>query len=218
MTDRAGAQSADPVPGMRRQPTQKRSRERVERMLNSAADLIASEGSADLRMSDVAARAGVSIGSLYQYFPDKSALIHALSARYFEQCRRCIVDALTAVETLDGLCTAFDELVSMYWDLFRQEPVLRDIRSGALADRALQDLELADSRANGAELAAALGRVAPGVDPAGFAEPALLLMQYGETTMRLALSVAPDEADRLVAAYRRMATAELRRLVAESGG
>ena len=64
---------------LRRMPSQQRSRERVERMLNCAAGLIADQGSDAMKMSEVARLADISIGSLYQYFPDKSAIIRALA-------------------------------------------------------------------------------------------------------------------------------------------
>src|SRR5262245_1644489 len=69
--------SAEPSlpPGPRKMPVQKRSRERVERMLAVATELIAEKGSDALRMGEVAERSGVSIGSLYQFFPDKTALL-----------------------------------------------------------------------------------------------------------------------------------------------
>ena len=54
-------------------------------------------------MKDVAARAGVSVGSLYQYFPNKDALISALHGRHIRQMKAVIEHALTRPEaaTLD---------------------------------------------------------------------------------------------------------------------
>ncbi|HET6224185.1 MAG TPA: helix-turn-helix domain-containing protein, partial [Dongiaceae bacterium] len=56
-------------------PTQQRSRERLEKILACAAELMAEKGSEAFRMSDVVERSGVPFGSLYQYFPDKAAII-----------------------------------------------------------------------------------------------------------------------------------------------
>jgi len=63
---------------MRRAPTQKRSRERVDAILANATEMIAQTGSDALRMSELAQRTGISIGSLYQYFPGKDAILAAL--------------------------------------------------------------------------------------------------------------------------------------------
>lgn len=66
---------------MRKMPQQKRSREMVARLLDATATLLAERGLDNTTTNHVAERAGVSIGSLYQYFPDKDALIEALLVR-----------------------------------------------------------------------------------------------------------------------------------------
>ena len=63
---------------LRRQPRQDRSRAKVDGILAAAADLCSGPGLDALTTNAVAARAGVSIGSLYQYFPGKAALLAAL--------------------------------------------------------------------------------------------------------------------------------------------
>ncbi|TJW16038.1 MAG: TetR/AcrR family transcriptional regulator [Mesorhizobium sp.] len=193
----------------RRAPSQQRSRERVERMLTAASALIAGQGSDAMRMGEVAERAGVSIGSLYQFFPDKRAIIRALAERYTTQSQACIAAALAEVSDADSLRRAFSELVDTYYGLFLAEPVMRDIWSGTQADKALRELELADSRANAEFLTAVLKRLRPDANPAALETTALLIWQMGEAAMRLAISVERQEGDRLVAAYKRMALREL---------
>ena len=58
-------------------------------------------------------------------------------------------------------------------------------------------------------LAAALAWIDPAADPAELSTRALLVMQLGEATMRLAISVGREEGDALVEAYKRMALREL---------
>lgn len=199
------------TPGPRREPTQKRSRERVERMLAVASTLIAEKGSDALRMGEVAEKAGVSIGSLYQFFPDKSAIIRALADRYQKESEVCIAEALATVKDRKGLEKAFSELVDTYYGIFLAEPVMRDIWSGTQADKALRELELMHSRANAGMLLAVLERLYPHEDPAALETSAFLIWQLGEATMRLAVSVDRAEGDRLVTAYKRMALSELER-------
>jgi AcrR family transcriptional regulator len=157
----------------------------------------------------VAERAGVSIGSLYQFFPDKRAIIWALAERHTAESQACIAAALAQVSGAEGLRRAFSELVDTYYGLFLAEPVMRDIWSGTQADKALRELELADSRANAEFLTAVLKRLRPAADPAALETTAFLIWQMGEATMRLAISVARQEGDRLVDAYKRMALREL---------
>jgi len=93
------------------------------------------------------------------------------------------------------------------------EPVMRDIWSGTQADKALREIELANSRENGADLAQALMRLQPDGNEAELAASAFLVMHLGEATMRLAISVEPEEGEKLVAGYKHMALTELRRVV-----
>ncbi|TIS15799.1 MAG: TetR/AcrR family transcriptional regulator, partial [Mesorhizobium sp.] len=97
----------------------------------------------------------------------------------------------------------------LYYGMFLAEPVMRDIWSGTQADKALRELELADSRANARFLVAVLKRLRPGADTVAMETAALLVWQMGEAVMRLAISVDREEGDRLVAAYKRMALREL---------
>ncbi|MGH8456078.1 MAG: TetR/AcrR family transcriptional regulator, partial [Stenotrophobium sp.] len=66
---------------MRKKPVQQRSRQMVETLIDAAAQTIAERGLADTTTNHIADRAGVSVGSLYQYFATKEALIDAVSDR-----------------------------------------------------------------------------------------------------------------------------------------
>ncbi len=201
--------AADPAGSLRRAPSQRRSRERVERILAVATELIAAQGSDALRMAEVAAKAGVSIGSLYQYFPDKAAIIRTLAERINAEGRACIEEGLRDVRDAAGLREAFGRLIDTYYGLFLAEPVMRDIWSGLQADKGLREIDLEDSRINGRVLAEVLARIDPGADRAGQFTRAFLVMQLGEATMRLAISVGRAEGDALVEGYKRMALREL---------
>ncbi|MDR6632458.1 AcrR family transcriptional regulator [Phyllobacterium sp. 1468] len=198
-----------PIEGVRREPTQKRSRERVERILSCASTLIEQSGSDAMRMSDVAEMAGISIGSLYQYFPDKGAIIRTLAERYNVLGQRCIAEGLQDVRDREGLRLAFGELIDVYYAMFLAEPVMRDIWSGTQADKALRDISLADSRINGAVLAAARARVDPYASRDELETSSFLIMQLGEATMRIAISVERQDGDALVEHFKRMVLREM---------
>ena len=70
---------------LRRQPKQKRSQQRVERILEAAAEVFAEVGYEAATTHAIASRARTAIGSLYQFFPDKLAIFHALEERHMEQ-------------------------------------------------------------------------------------------------------------------------------------
>src|SRR3954468_9196667 len=78
-------EAAAEIPRLRRIPRQARSRARLQRMLDAADALLATEGAAALTTTRVAEAAGVSVGSLYQYLPDKGAIVEALAGRYLAE-------------------------------------------------------------------------------------------------------------------------------------
>src|SRR3954462_14931918 len=67
---------------LRRVPRQARSRERLAHVLATADRLLAAEGPEALTIIRVAAEAGMSVGAVYQYLPDRDAIIEALATSY----------------------------------------------------------------------------------------------------------------------------------------
>ncbi len=72
----------------RKKPRQARSRSTVEAILTAAARVLVERGYAGMTTVTVAERAGVSVGSLYQYFPGKDALVAALFERHMDSVVR----------------------------------------------------------------------------------------------------------------------------------
>lgn len=70
---------------MRKRPRQARSRETVAVIVEAGAQVLARKGWSGFNTNDVAATAGVSIGSIYQYFPNKLALVEAIRLRHFDE-------------------------------------------------------------------------------------------------------------------------------------
>lgn len=89
----------------RRIPRQQRGERRVAELLDAAAFVIAETGYEAATMSGIAERAGASIGSLYQFFPNKESVAQALRIRYSRQfdalCGSLFREARTV--NLDGL-------------------------------------------------------------------------------------------------------------------
>lgn len=190
---------------------QRRSRERQDRILAEAERIIVEVGTDGLKMSAVAAGCGISIGSLYQYFRDKGAILSAIAERCHEATRDCIDAGLGPADDWPALSAAFGTLIDDYHAIFASDPVVRDVWSGIAADKALQAMELRAARENGARLAAHVLRVAPHADPGEVGEASFLVMALGESVMRLAVLCPPQEAARHVSRYAEMAQAELAR-------
>jgi AcrR family transcriptional regulator len=84
-------------------PVQARSKARREAVLDAAAEELDAHGFAGASMESVARRAGSSIGAVYRFFPDKAALLVALSDRCLERSEAFFASAVT------------DELVARPW-------------------------------------------------------------------------------------------------------
>ena len=74
-----------PTDEKRRDPQQGRSVQRRRRILASTAALLQTTDYAALNVGDIARHAGTSVGSIYQYFPNKDALLHALAEQYLTE-------------------------------------------------------------------------------------------------------------------------------------
>src|SRR3954462_7908673 len=81
---------------LRRAPMQRRSVERVQRMLDAAQQLVAEVGYDALTTTLIAERADVSIGSLYQFFPDKQAVVRAVALRNLERFTERLTELATS--------------------------------------------------------------------------------------------------------------------------
>ena len=104
---------------LRRQPKQKRSQQRVERILEAAAEVFAEMGYEAATTHAIAARAGTAIGSLYQFFPDKLAIFHALEERHMEQVTAIHANLLTpqmAQQPLEYMVQQIVETFAVYFE------------------------------------------------------------------------------------------------------
>lgn len=129
----------------RRRPVQKRSLETVQAVLEAAAQVFERHGYAAGTTNRIAARAGISVGSLYQYFPNKDAILIALTEQHLDQgtirLTPLLHDLASDPPTIeDGL----RQLVQATIDLHAHAPRLHRVlfeecpRPAALRDRLLR--------------------------------------------------------------------------------
>jgi AcrR family transcriptional regulator len=146
--------SPAPVGPLRRVPVQGRSLARVHRMLDACAELVDEVGYDGLTTTLLAERAGVAIGSVYQFFPDKRAIVQALTMRnveaYVERLSRRIADG-----HVDKWWDAVDAAIDEFIDMNRTVPGFRTLHFGDVVDLYLLDEE----RDNNAVIVEQLGKV-----------------------------------------------------------
>jgi len=125
---------------LRRVPVQGRSLARVQRMLDACAELVDELGYEALTTTLLAERAGVAIGSVYQFFPDKRAIVQALALRNLEAYLARLSTRSEQVEYThwwDVVDAAIDEYIAMH----REVPGFRTLHFGDVVDVHLLDAE-----------------------------------------------------------------------------
>ncbi|MFC7261953.1 TetR family transcriptional regulator [Streptomyces lutosisoli] len=113
-----------PVPhatSLRRAPVQRRSAERLTRILDACADLLDEVGYDDLSTRAVAQRAGVPIGSVYRFFGNKRAMADALAQRNLERYAERVTERLQETEG-GGWRAAMDAVLDEYLAMKRTAP------------------------------------------------------------------------------------------------
>lgn len=88
----------EPATHLRNRPRQARSAARVEHLLDVAAEVFEEVGYDAATTNMVASRAEVPVGTLYRWFPDKSALAEALTDRYLQHLVALYADLLSDIE------------------------------------------------------------------------------------------------------------------------
>ncbi|MEM1281059.1 MAG: TetR/AcrR family transcriptional regulator [Cyanobacteria bacterium P01_H01_bin.152] len=112
---------------MRRQPQQARSQERVKHILDVAEQLFLEVGYASATTRAIAARAKVSVGSLYQFFPDKEAILKALAIRYMETQYQRFLDLHTPEALKLPLASYVDQMINVFDQFYTDYPGSRAI-------------------------------------------------------------------------------------------
>ena len=115
-----------PATNPRKSASQARSRQTVEALLEATARVLIKEGYDKTSTNKIAAVAGVSIGSLYQYFPTKEALVAAVIDLHMHEMFGLVRDALVKVTTRP-IEVAARELVSVMIEAHRVNPKLHRI-------------------------------------------------------------------------------------------
>lgn len=129
-----------PPRSARRAPRQQRSRATVDALIEAAAHVLAARGWTKFTTNEVARVAGASIGSLYQYFPDKLALAEAIRKRHLDAILAVLPDPDEcggAIRLETRVARVIDGIIAIHSDNQGLHRVLLD--EVPLAGRASQD-------------------------------------------------------------------------------
>lgn len=124
---------------VRTEPTQRRSSQRLDALLDAAAEIVDECGFERLTTQMVAERAGASIGTVYRYFPDRVAVLHALRERAERRYRERVADELERTE-LNTWWSVIDLTIDVGAEMYRDEPGF-SVLHGAERELAEGDIE-----------------------------------------------------------------------------
>ncbi len=123
---------------MRRTPQQVRGQRRVSQILDAAAEVFAETGYETATTNAIAIRANTSIGSLYQFFPNKQAILNALATRYRGQLDSLLEDVF--VDDTAPLQAVLITLIDRIAEFYTANPAFRAMFYSAQSSTALTDV------------------------------------------------------------------------------
>lgn len=191
-------------------PQQSRSQQRVDSILDTAAQLFTEVGYEAATTNAIAERAGMSIGTLYRYFSDKSTILHALAARYYKEEQELFDRLFTDDVVYLPLPVLLDRLVDPFVEMYNACPVYAHILLGTdvSADIAFATREIEKQAIE--RLTDIVQRVAPQLDREQASLTAMLCKATVKTLISLR-SFSPDED--LDEDFRVHFTAEIKRML-----
>jgi AcrR family transcriptional regulator len=198
-----------PLPRPRRRvPRQRRAHQTVEAVLDAVTRVLEREGAAHLTTNRIAEAAGVSVGSLYQYFADKRAILIALRDRHVAEMAGLVERRL--VENAEApLATLIRGLVEALIEAHALDPALYQLLLAQVPPGSGEETGL-EGRLHGAvrlALASRTGELAPGtkMDRMVFVVTQIMESLAHAVVLHrppsLSLSAAKEEAARAVVSY-----------------
>ena len=178
---------------LRRPPKQQRSRGRVEEILAAAKRLIGQKGIDAVRMREIATLAGGPISSVYQYFPNKSAIIATLFQQWAEEIEGAVGARAAEVAEVEGLKRAASDMLDYFHERLRGDPAILDLINAVQADKALMNLDVESTRRQAASFCEAGRPFVPESRFEDFSRVAFLMFQLTSGAVRLALSGDPGQ-------------------------
>ncbi|MGH3436979.1 MAG: TetR family transcriptional regulator [Sciscionella sp.] len=163
---------------------QQRSVERLERMLDACARLIDEIGYDGVTTTLIAERAGVAVGSLYQFFPDKRAVVQALTQRNLRHFIDAVSERLSTVDP-QNWWDAVDTVFDIYLRMHRELPGFRQVHFGDVVDPLLMDGAKENDTVIAESLATAL-RERFGMPSEQIDLPIAVAVRAGDAVLRLA--------------------------------
>jgi AcrR family transcriptional regulator len=181
-----------PAPArLRRSPQQQRSRLKLRRVLDAAEELLTREGASGFSTVRVAEAAGISVGSLYRYFPDKEAIVEALAVRYWSDFED-LVGAVIAADEREPLDEPMRAIIDVLATGFRAHPGFLALWFGGLRTERVRDATRTGRTSFARSIERLLESRWPDSDPGEREIVARIAVLLGDGILREAFRIDPE--------------------------
>ncbi len=197
-----------------REPVQARGKKRVAAILDAARELVVELGSTDLKMTELARRAEIPVGSLYQFFPTRASLL----SRLFEIEMGPIDDALRKglkhANSVDEIVRGVESLMKLTLKLVRQRPCLFVIWSSPETNPVIRQADFDNTKRNSAALSKRISELASeSINPKKVHATSMLICHLWGAVVRLCITAdEEDYSDAILPEYVEMIQRHLRNL------
>jgi AcrR family transcriptional regulator len=184
---------------VRRRPVQQRSASTVEAVLRACSELLGETPVEEINTTRIAAAAGISVGALYRFFPDKQAIFDAVAVRHMEEFRGRMARLLVRSALRSGPAL-LERMMDAYIAYLDEHP---DFRALALSGRI--------------SALARESQMRPGAGPAGLLRE-FMKRKFGvrdSATLDLRLRMAMETGERMIAYAYQQEPEERRRILGE---
>ncbi len=212
----SSASGASGALGSRRMPLQDRSRRRVEQILDASAKVFAERGYDAATTEEIARLAGTSIGSVYQFFPNKLALFNAIALRYVERAQALFDTFMTAAANDEPWDTLLSGAIDAFAGLNRVDPGFRAILMNwrVSADMFLANDDINREFARRAE--SVLGAQAPNLPPARRALVATVVVEVISAMLLVCVRRSEKDAEAILSECKTLLFRYLEPIVTEN--
>ncbi|MFD3381143.1 MULTISPECIES: TetR family transcriptional regulator [unclassified Streptomyces] len=198
-----------PATSLRRAPVQRRSAERLTRILDACADLLDEVGYDALSTRAVALRAGVPIGSVYRFFGNKRAMADALAQRNLDVFTERVTLRLQETAGAGGWRAAMDAVLDEYLAMKRTAPGFSLVDFGNQIPVGTRDAEPNTRVAD--RLTDMLSSVLNREPDEDLRRTFLIAVEAADTLVQLAFRLAPSGDERVIEETRQLLRAYLAR-------
>ncbi len=205
------------TPPVWREPQQERSRKKVEAILNAALSIVAERGHEGLQMREVAHQAKVPVGTVYQFFDGREAILACLAARQSQWQDQEISARFENIQSIEGWLKAINGAIAVYYERSLQEPGISELWRAASVHKSVQLIDEASTIRHTALLSEMLRPLlAPSVNDDELRILCRMFCQLTIKVVQMALTMPPNESKLYIAQFERTIAASLDDLASKS--